>query len=127
MGCYYPNLKGVIQGTILLYSERGVCFIREYVSSPIVARIARVTYNEPYKSAAMQGIINESDHQISAEYRLQDGQHKMRFFAKAEKKPFMPDANSLEHHFKEHELGVGRDRKGGLLTLLFCHIRSRTQ
>ncbi len=124
-GIQWPGFTNFTEINLRFYvrykGERGVCFIREYVPSPIVACIARVTYNEPYKSAAMEGTINESNSHISAEYNLQDGQHKMRFYAKAERKPCMPDANSLEHYFKEHELGVGRDRQGRLVTYRVHH------
>jgi hypothetical protein len=101
--------------------ERGVCFIREFVPSRLVAHIARVTYNEPYKHAAMEGVIDEGDDSISAEYKLREGRHRMRFYAKARKSPFMPDTNSIEHHFKEHELGIGRDRQGQLLRYRVHH------
>lgn len=126
LGVQWPGFTNFTEINLRFYvkhnGERGVCFVREYVPSRLVAAIARATYNEPYKSAAMQGIIDEShDGHISAEYHLRDGQHKMRFYAKAEKKPFMPHAHSIEHHFKEHELGVGRDRRGRTLTYRVHH------
>lgn len=125
LGVKWPGFTNFTEINLRYYvkhkGERGVCFVREYVPSRLVAAIARWTYNEPYKSAVMSGKINVSGDHISAEYNLQDGQHKMRFFAKAENKPFMPLMDSLEHHFKEHELGVGRDRQGRLLTYRVHH------
>lgn len=125
MGVCWPGFTNFTEINLRFYvkynGERGVCFIREYVPSWIVAQIARVTYNEPYKSAKMSGLIDRSPSHISAEYKLKDGNHGMRFYAKAENQPFRPDTNSIEHHFKEHELGVGRDRQGRLLTYRVHH------
>lgn len=124
-GVQWPGFTNFTEINLRFYvkykGERGVSFVKEYVPSILVAAIARWTYNEPYKSAAMEGFINESVDRISAEYRLVDGQHKMRFYAKGQKKPFMPESESLEHHFKEHELGVGRDRRGNVLTYRVHH------
>lgn len=125
LGVKWPGFTNFTEINLRFYvkhkGERGVCFVREYVPSRLAASIARWTYNEPYKSADMFGVITEADGHITAEYNLRDGDHKMRFFTKAEKKPFMPDMNSIEHHFKEHELGIGRDRKGQLLTYRVHH------
>lgn len=35
----------------------------------------------------------------------------------------MPDKDSIEHHFKEHELGVGLNRQGRLSTYRVHHPR----
>lgn len=125
LGIQWPGFTNFTEINLRFYvkyqGERGVCFVREYVPSALVAYIARVTYNEPYKSASMNGIIHESENEISAEYRLRDGQSTMRFFAKADKKPFMPETTSIEHHFKEHELGIDKDRQGRLLTYRVHH------
>lgn len=124
-GIRWPGFTNFTEINLRFYikhkGERGVCFVREYVPSALVTYIARATYNEPYKSAKMAGVIEEVDHSISAEYKLQDGPYKMRFFARAEKKSFLPGENSLEHYFKEHELGVGRDRRGRLVTYRVHH------
>lgn len=125
LGVQWPGFTNFTEINLRFYvkykGERGVCFVREYVPSWIVAQIAKLTYNEPYKSAAMKEIIKESDGHISAEYQLRDGQHKMRFYAMAEKNSFLPNSNSIEHHFKEHELGIGRDRQGRVLTYRVHH------
>lgn len=125
LGIPWPGFVNFTEVNLRFYirhkGERGVCFVREYVPSPIVAWIARATYNEPYKSAAMYERIERTNGTISAEYNLRDGENKMRFYAKAEKKPFMPPEDSLEHYFKEHELGVGRDRQGRLVTYRVHH------
>lgn len=80
-GVQWPGFTNFTEINLRFYvkfnGERGVTFVREYVPSWIVAQIARLTYNEPYKNADMNGFIEEADDYISAEYRLRDGQNKM--------------------------------------------------
>ena len=40
---------------------------------------------------------------------------------KASDHPYIPEENSMEHFFKEHELGVGHDRQGNTLTYNVHH------
>jgi uncharacterized protein YqjF (DUF2071 family) len=101
--------------------ERAVCFVREYVPSRLVSAIARFLYNEPYKAARMTDKIVRDEKFITAEYTVRDNKHGLQFYVRAENKPFMPEAETLEHHFKEHELGVGRDRRGRTLTYRVHH------
>lgn len=125
LGVQWPGFTNFPEINFRFYvkyqGERGVCFIREYVPSRIVASLARLTYNEPYRSAAIEDVIVDSKESISAEYRLNDGQAGMRLYATADKKPSIPAESSWEHYFKEHELGVGRDRKGRLQTYRVHH------
>ena len=106
--------------------ERGVCFVKEYVPSPVVAQIARVLYNEPYKHAQMASHIQKVDSRVDAEYTLRDGDHKMRCFVSAASQPRVSASDSIEHHFKEHELGVGKSRAGRVLTYRVHHPVWRT-
>lgn len=101
--------------------ERGVCFVREFVPSRLVSALARLLYNEPYRFADMTDRVEKNLSHLTAEYTVKIGPAKMRFFAKAANKPFKPDPNSVEHFFKEHELGVGTDRSGKTLTYRVHH------
>ena len=96
--------------------RRGVCFVREFVPSRLVAGIARWIYNEPYKAARMQERVTRDAGGIHALYTLRDGPHSLHFEARACGQPYLPPEHSLEHFFKEHELGVGRDRDGSAVT-----------
>lgn len=96
--------------------RRGVCFVREFVPSRLVAGIARWVYNEPYAKAAMSDRITSGAGRITAEYRLAFNGGRLRLFAEGRHEPFTPPEGSLEHFFKEHDLGVGRDRAGRAVT-----------
>jgi uncharacterized protein YqjF (DUF2071 family) len=125
LGIKWPGFTNFSEVNLRFYvkynGERGVCFIREYVPSRLVSAIADWLYNEPYKFAKMSDSVTRDGNLLSAEYHLQDGASKMRFFARAENNPHMPGTGTLEHHFKEHELGVGRDKKGRTLTYRVHH------
>lgn len=125
LGIQWPGFTNFPEINLRFYvkykGERGVCFVREYVPSRWVAQIARWTYNEPYKRAVMEERVVEARDLISAEYKLSDGPFKMRFYAKAEKNPLMPSGQSLEHYFKEHELGIGQNRQGHVQTYRVHH------
>lgn len=101
--------------------ERGVCFVREFVPSRIVAGIARLVYNEPYSSAGMSHSVEKTDGVIHARYTAARGDAKLAIECQALDEPSTPSAESREHFFKEHELGVGRDRAGRLLTYRVSH------
>lgn len=125
LGVRWPGFTNFSEINLRFYvkyqGERGVCFVREYVPSRIISAIARILYNEPYKFAPMTDSVSLHDGTLTAEYKLRDGQSRMRFFARAENKPHTPDTSTLDHHFKEHELGVGRDRRGRTLTYRVHH------
>ncbi len=93
--------------------QRGVCFIREYVPSQIVAGLARVFYNEPYKAVPMKQSILRSNGELTARYELKDGDANLKIEVTGDDAGIhMPKESSCEHFFKEHELGMGKDRKG---------------
>lgn len=96
--------------------NRGVSFVSEFVPSALVAGIARVLYNEPYRKATMHDRVTKSDTGISVDYRVSYQSHALRFQVEAKNEPHLPAEGSLEHFFKEHELGVGRDRNGETVT-----------
>ena len=107
---------------ITLNGQRGVCFLREYVPSHLITGIARLLYNEPYKTARMTDAVTKSDDgEITAKYDLNDGGHRMSIEVVEENNPIMPEADTPEHYFKEHELGVGRNRAGRTVTYHVWH------
>lgn len=96
--------------------RRGVCFVREFVPSALVAGIAKMVYNEPYAKARMSDRITSGAGRITAEYNLAYNGGRLRLFAEALAEPLLPPEGTLEHFFKEHDLGVGRDRAGRAVT-----------
>jgi uncharacterized protein YqjF (DUF2071 family) len=101
--------------------ERGVVFIRELVTSPIIAFIARAWYNEPYRAVPLWSQVEEQVHEVSAHRRWRVGgsAHQIRVVGSATS--WTPATTSLEHHFKEHEWGFGRSRSGRLLRYRVQH------
>jgi uncharacterized protein YqjF (DUF2071 family) len=105
--------------------KRGVSFVREFVPSWLVSGIARALYNEPYSKARMTAQVTRENGLVRAHYGLRHGAHSLDFRANAADQPFEPGEESVEHFFKEHELGVGRDRSGRAVTYEVEHPRWR--
>lgn len=102
--------------------RRGVSFVREFVPSRVVAWIARTLYNEPYLSARIEEEVElPEDGPGRVAYSLTRGKGRMRIAAQLEGELRSTQAGSLEHFFKEHDLGVGRDRQGRTLTYAVAH------
>lgn len=125
MGIKWPGFKNFPELNLRFYvrykGERGVCFIKEYVPSQLITTIAKVLYNEPYKKAKMTDHVVVDPKKIVAEYTLKDGLDSCYLSVKAANEPYLPSVTSVEHFFKEHELGVGRDRRGRTLTYRVHH------
>lgn len=92
--------------------RRGVCFVRELVPSRLTSLVAKVVYNEPYAHAQMSASSGESGGEMHIEHRLRFGgcDHSIR--ARVAAVDAVPPPASLEHHFKEHEWGYGKTRRG---------------
>ena len=84
--------------------RRGVCFIREFVPSRLVATVARLVYNEPY-----QRVPYRKD---GAAHVLTHAGRSHRVAWERSGPLFVPPETSLEHFLKEHDLGVGQRRNG---------------
>ncbi len=100
--------------------ERGVVFVKELVPKRMVALIAKKVYNEPYEYTPMWSEVysdeeSEENNRFIIEHGMEYGglEHHWRFIPTDE--PFLPDENSTEHFFKEHEWGYGVDKRGRLL------------
>lgn len=101
--------------------ERGVCFIREFVPRQLIVYVAKKLYNEPYKKAEMSNNIEVTDEKLKVHYYLKYKNHPMKIDLLAKNSPYMTPENSKEHFFKEHSLGVGRDKKGNTLLYKVKH------
>src|SRR6476660_6201953 len=63
------NLRFYVRRELPHESRRGVVFIREIVSRPLVAETAKLTYNEPYTTAPTQHtLVRTADKLQSVEY-----------------------------------------------------------
>lgn len=65
--------------------------------------------------------INCSNGEIRANYTVHDRDQFLYFNVKASMEYKMPKEDSIEHFFKEHELGVGKSKSGELVTYNIEH------
>ena len=95
--------------------RRGVCFVREFVPRWLIATLARVVYNEPYRSARMSMDVKDLPNGVEATYTLDWAGRTHRLRAVGAKPPTRPDRDTAEHFFKEHSWGFGTSRRGKLI------------
>jgi uncharacterized protein len=126
-GVPWPGYRNFTELNLRFYvrrqDERGVVFIREFVPKRLVAWAARLLYNEPYQAAPLTGAIRDEETTRRADYHLYWGGkiHTIRVVGR--KPTFCPGEDSLEHHFKEHHWGYGRNRSGETLRYKVDHDR----
>jgi uncharacterized protein YqjF (DUF2071 family) len=125
LGVPWPGYRDFAELNLRFYvhqgSQRGVVFIREFVPQRLVAWIARVLYNEPYRAAPLRATIEEGPASITAEYRLEWAGRAHILSVTGRKPAFRPEEQSLEHFFKEHHWGFGTTRRGKALRYQVDH------
>lgn len=125
LGVPWPGYRNFAELNLRFYvrrgTERGVVFVREFVPQRLVAWIAGVIYNEPYRAAPLTGVIQVNDKQITAEYRLTwaGRPHTLRVIGNT--LAFRPAEDSTEHFFKEHNWGYGTTRHGRCIRYEVVH------
>lgn len=91
--------------------ERGVVFIREYVPRPAVALVAKLLYNEPYRTTRMEHEVTAARDALHVRHRF--GPRKASLLeAIASLDAVTPEPGGAEHWLTHHDLGVGRSRDG---------------
>jgi uncharacterized protein len=119
LGIGWPGFRNFPEWNLRFYvrhgDERGVCFVREFVPQWTVATIARVLYNEPYRSARMSMDVKELPETLTATYTVRWANRVHSLRAVGAKPVIRPAADSLEHWFKEHSWGFGTSRRGKLI------------
>ena len=98
---------------VRLDDRRAVVFIREFVSRPAISVIAKLTYNEPYRTIRMRDEVLGPDERgrVGVRHRFGRGLGN-RLEAWADPKPVVPAEDSAGYWLTHHDLGVGRDRSG---------------
>jgi uncharacterized protein YqjF (DUF2071 family) len=116
LGVPWPGYRDFPELNLRFYvkrgEERGVVFIREFVPKRLVASMARLTYNEPYVAAPMSSSFREDDALTQFELTVDYGGRRHRIGVSATGPLWTPAEDSMEHYFKEHKWGFGRDRNG---------------
>lgn len=101
--------------------RRGVVFIRELVPSPVIALVARLWYNEPYRAVPITSEISRTSEAIVVRRAWRTAHREHHLELSASRASRVPPETSLEHHFKEHAWGFGRTRGGRLLRYRVDH------
>ncbi len=95
--------------------KRGVMFLREFVPKQCLALVANKFYHEPYQALAMSCQTRDLCERMHIQYRVRQREENFTISLVAETASFVPAITSVEHHFKEHELGFGKDKAGNTL------------
>lgn len=116
LGVSWPGFRDFPELNLRFYvrhgPHRGVVFVREFVPKWAVATLARVLYNEPYRSAPMTSRLTETADRIEAEYTLDWAGRRHTIRAAGGKPGHEPGPDTVEHFFKEHEWGFNATRRG---------------
>ncbi len=98
---------------VRLHDRRAVVFIREFVSRPAISIIAKLTYNEPYRTIRMRDEVLGPDERglVGVRHRFGRGLGN-RLEAWADPEPVVPAEDSAAYWLTHHDLGVGRARDG---------------
>jgi len=96
---------------VRLHGQRAVVFIREFVSRPAISIVARLAYNEPYRTIRMRGEVLEHEGLIGVRHRF-GPRLRNRLEAWADPQPVVPAEDSAAYWLTHHALGVGRGRDG---------------
>lgn len=97
--------------------KRGVVFIRELVPKIMIAKVAKWIYNEPYEAIPMrvENKITDNTQYITHSFTYAKRDFNIWVESGANMLPIPPE-NSLEHFFKEHDMGYGISHRGKTLS-----------
>ncbi len=101
--------------------RRGVMFIREIVSLPAVAFVARLTYAENYRTMPLRHAIHLTNSGGSIEYSWELNRQRFRLHGQTEGSASLAAEGSLEQFISEHYWGYSRHRDGGSLEYHVAH------
>jgi len=107
-------------------SRAGVVFIREMVPLPLVAEMARLTYNEPYRTVPMHHTLVETNgHLQSVEYVFGGPRDQCQLALHVEGAAREMQPGSEEEFLSERGWGYTRQRDGGTIEYRVKHARWR--
>jgi len=119
LGIGLPGFRNFPEWNLRFYvsheGQRGVCFVREFVPSWLIATTARVLYNEPYRSARMSMDVTETEESLTAKYTVKWAGRVHSLRAVGAKPAVRPGPGTTEDWFKEHSWGFGTSRRGRLI------------
>ncbi|HEX6628067.1 MAG TPA: DUF2071 domain-containing protein [Gemmatimonadaceae bacterium] len=120
------NLRFYVRRELAQQSRRGVVFIREIVSLPLVTEIAKLTYNEPYTTAPTKhSLVRTNDALQSVEYLLGSSPRQCCLTLRVDGDAAPLESGSHEEFITERPWGFTRQRDGGTIEYAVDHPRWR--
>ncbi len=128
-GIAWPGFTAFPEVNLRFYvregDRRGVVFIGELVPSRVVAFLARLFYNEPYRVAGFRNATETGSGGIRIVHDFHRGGRRHRITVEG-RCPAEPAAEEgATHFFKEHAWGYGIDRRGRVLRYAVDHPQWR--
>jgi uncharacterized protein YqjF (DUF2071 family) len=122
------NLRFYVRRSVAGEVRRAVTFIREVVPRSMIARVARLAYNEPYQVLPMRhqfGALSADGvpRTVEYEWRLSSGWAGMSVQSTGAGR--VAEAGSLEEFITEHYWGYTRQRDGSTVEYQVAHPRWR--
>ena len=118
------NLRFYVRRLVGKESHAGVVFIREMVPLPLVAEIAKLTYNEPYRTVPMEHAIVDTDGELqSVEYLFGGARERCRLALHADGAAQDMKVGSKEEFLSDRGWGYTRQRDGGTIEYRVDHAR----
>jgi uncharacterized protein YqjF (DUF2071 family) len=125
LGIPWPGYRNFAELNLRFYvrhaGRRGVVFVREFVPQRLVAWMARVLYNEPYRAAPLTAARRDDDARRTMDYRLRFAGREHLISVTGSRSSYLPGESTNEHFFKEHHWGFGTTRRGRTLRYEVAH------
>jgi uncharacterized protein YqjF (DUF2071 family) len=96
---------------VRLRGRRAVVFIREFVPRPAISIVAKLAYNEPYRTVRLRSQALQRDGLLGVRHRFGAGLGS-ELEAWAEPGATVPAEDSAAYWLTHHDAGVGRSRDG---------------
>jgi len=125
LGIPWPGYRSFPELNLRFYvrrrNDRGVVFLREFAPRRLVCWIANFLYAEHYVFAPLACAKESGPRSLKVEYQLSWGGRLHRLAVTGHGPPFVPEARTAEHFFKEQRWGFGLDRCGKLTRYEVAH------
>jgi uncharacterized protein YqjF (DUF2071 family) len=120
------NLRFYVRRRIGEDSRSGVVFLREMVPMTLVSEIAKLTYNEPYRTVPMQHTLVETNGKLhSVEFLFGRPRDQCRLALHIDGQAQEMQPGSAEEFFSDRGWGYTRQRDGGTIEYRVEHARWR--
>ena len=106
---------------VRMAEEPGVWFIRQFVSSRLVAAVGRLRYGEPFWPTPIRSRVVDLHGEVRAEYGVGPAAFGWHMSVTGSRTALVPPPDSPEHHFIERGFACRARPNGGLATFRVEH------